>query len=150
MSQRRALVWGAIGGCIFGSAMLLIGKFCNSQPPGYHGHVMELLDAFFWLAHWPLLGLPHHFSGFFYAAASIIGYWSIIGVTAGSLSGLFHDCRVRGFRRHAAFLICSGWVLGTFALHCWVLLALAGMPSGASAKLSSEQQTMTLNASLAG
>jgi hypothetical protein len=48
------------------------------------------------------------------------------------------------------FIICFCWVLGTFALHCWVLSALAGMPSWASAKRDSEEQTMVLNSLITG
>jgi hypothetical protein len=49
--------------------------------------------------------------------------------------------------RHLVVL-CVSWVLATFALHCWLLYGLAGMPSWASAKRDSEDQTMALNSSL--
>jgi hypothetical protein len=48
-------------------------------------------------------------------------------------------------------LICITWVLGTFVLHCWVLYGLAGgMPSWASVKRDSEDQTTVLNSFLTG
>ncbi len=48
-------------------------------------------------------------------------------------------------------VICVSWVLGTFALHCWVLYELAGgMPAWASAKRDSEEMTMVLNSGLTG
>jgi hypothetical protein len=112
----------------------------------------ELLQVFFAVIHWPLNALPYYFPRFFFAAAAavILGYWIFIGVTAGFLLWLFHDCRVRGFRRRRMLLVCGGWVLGTFALHCWVLHALAGMPGYESEKWYVEEQTMALNSLLFG
>jgi hypothetical protein len=48
------------------------------------------------------------------------------------------------------FIICTGWVLCTFALHCWILFALAGMPRWESAKSDASNRTMTLNGVLTG
>jgi len=149
MSRKRALSWGAISGCIFGAGMLLLGMFLQAQPPGYDGMGNELLMLASAVAHRPLDELLYWVPpNSFYAAAVLIGYWTSIGVAAAFLLWLFHDCRVRGFRRHRTLLVCGGWVLGTFALHCWVLYALAGMPSWAGAQRDSENQTMLLNALL--
>jgi hypothetical protein len=149
MSRNRALSWGAISGSIFGLGMLLLAIFLQSQPPGYHGTGTYLLMVAFAVVHWPLNELHYYrLPNFFYGAAVLIGYWISIGVAAAFLFWLFHDCRVRGFRRHRMLLVCGGWVLGTFALHCWALHALAGMPSWAGAKQASEDQTMALNSLL--
>ncbi len=47
-------------------------------------------------------------------------------------------------------ILCVSWVLGTFALHCWVLLGLTGMPAWTSVKRDSEDQTALLNGALTG
>jgi hypothetical protein len=152
MSPKRALIWGAISGCIFGLGMLLLGKFFQSQPPGFHGNASELLMAGFYVVHWPLNALGDYFPrpSFAAAAAIILGYWIIIAVAAGLLFWLFRDCRVRGFRRHRVLLVCGGWVLGTLALHCWVLHPLTGRPSWAGAKQVCEYETTVLNDALSG
>jgi hypothetical protein len=47
--------------------------------------------------------------------------------------------------------LCVSWILGTFALHCWVLSGLVGgMPFWPSAKRDSEEQSMALNSLLTG
>jgi hypothetical protein len=47
-------------------------------------------------------------------------------------------------------LICVSWILGTFALHCWVLDTLAHMPPWTSVKDGSEDGYVILNSMLTG
>lgn len=46
--------------------------------------------------------------------------------------------------------MCIGWVVGTFALHCWVLSALGGMPRWEIAKTNMKRETEALNSMVAG
>jgi len=47
-------------------------------------------------------------------------------------------------------VICVIWVVGTFALHCWVLHGLVHMPPWASAKRDSDDAAGSLNGMLTG
>src|SRR5262249_18452825 len=47
-------------------------------------------------------------------------------------------------------ILCVSWVLGTFALHCWLLLALTYMPAWTSVKRDTGDHTGALNAMLTG
>jgi hypothetical protein len=47
-------------------------------------------------------------------------------------------------------ILCVSWILGTFALHCWVLLGLTSMPAWTSVKRDSGDQSGALNGMLTG
>ncbi len=47
-------------------------------------------------------------------------------------------------------VLCVFWLVGTFALHCWVLHGLVHMPAWASVKRDSNDMTMVLNSGLTG
>jgi hypothetical protein len=130
--------------------LLLAIFFISHPPPPHHRPITELALAAFWLAHWPLNALQHYNLSVYSYAAVIVGYWTIIGAAAGLLLWLVRDCKQRGYRRHRTLFLYGGWVLGTFILHCWVLYALAGMPSGESAKRDSENQTAIINSWITG
>jgi len=71
-----------------------------------------------------------------------VGYGTFIVVRA-----FYRGANTRGH----LVITCVIWVLGTFALHCWVLYGLVGgMPCWPAAKRDSEEMTMALNSGLTG
>ena len=48
------------------------------------------------------------------------------------------------------FILSAGWIAVTFALHCWVLYALAGLPDFELARSDSQARMATLNRIIVG
>jgi hypothetical protein len=51
-------------------------------------------------------------------------------------------------KTHHIFMICFAWVFGTFALHCWLLYALTGVPDYSIVSADSRGRTAALNRSI--
>ena len=130
-----------------GVPIYTVGMFASGDGSGPGGPFSRILAASFFVSHWPLLGLFQRISSFSAWVAIILGYWIIIGAAAGLLFWLIYDWKVR---KRRGPITCVGWVLGTFALHCWVLLGLAGNPRLEVVRFNLKERTLALNTALTG
>ena len=102
MNRKRPLVWGMIGGCLFGCAMLLLGiSLDDAWRAGDHVNMSPVL-VIWAVLHWPTRALLDHSHAFYQAIAIVVGYWTIIGVVAGLLVSLFRTWRAKRRRTYAA------------------------------------------------
>jgi hypothetical protein len=99
MSLRRALIWGVVGGILFGLAMLAVGTSPEDRNPPY-GSVSYIMQV--WgLIHWPvffILGRMRVFydmRSFYQVVAVFVGYWTCVGVAVAMLVWVVRTRRTR-------------------------------------------------------
>lgn len=106
MNLARTLIWGVVGGILFGLAMLAVGASLEDRSPPYVS--VSYVTQVWALIHWPVFvildRMPHHYDmrGFYQAGAVFVGYWTSIGVAAAVFVWLVRTWRIRRRRTHVA------------------------------------------------